>query len=187
MFTKKQLILGFMTILSFQIIILVLLILEHTKPQEHFANFIKPEHRAINKDADNHSQNPADEQLLRDIMHSELNELMQANIVFEEQRLRDIVRSELNESPKKEERNTQAIQPTKLLSPEEKQHQQAAVTASTTIVTTAISNRTWTRADSDALAEQLGQMTEEQRREIRNQLFTAINRQEIELKDMPRF
>ena len=187
MFTKKQLILGFVTMLSLQIMVFVLLILEYANPQVQSTNFLRLEHNAINKNADDQPRSLTDEQLLRDIVRSELHELMQSNIVIDERRLRDIVRSELSVLPKKEELNAQLTQPAKPLSLEEKQHQQAAVAASTTIVTTAISNRTWTKADSESLAEQLVQMTEEQRRVIRNQLFTAINRQEIELKDIPRF
>jgi hypothetical protein len=102
-----------------------------------------------------------------------------------EKTLRMIIRSEfaaLNMSAK-----AAPIAPPKALNTQELKQQQIAGKESTTIVSTAISKGVWTKADSQAMMQHLGSLSQEQTIALMEQLYSAINRQEMKLEDHPPF
>jgi hypothetical protein len=71
------------------------------------------------------------------------------------------------------------------LSESERELQEQAVAASGSIIRQAVAAGVWTPADSQALLQHIGKITAEQRLELVEDFYAAINRQELKLDDFP--
>jgi hypothetical protein len=67
----------------------------------------------------------------------------------------------------------------------ERELQEQAAATSGSIIRQAVAAGVWTRADSQALIQQAGKITAEQRLELMEDFYAAINRQELKLDDFP--
>lgn len=76
-------------------------------------------------------------------------------------------------------------QPDKVLSADELMTQETAAMVSTSIIQQATSAGVWTQADTNALLPHLGSISGQQRLALMDQLFGAINRQEMDIQDFP--
>lgn len=101
--------------------------------------------------------------------------------------LREIIREELAAlpSPSRIAKDDSASQPEEALSEHNRQEQETAAAISTSIVQQATSAGVWTRADTEALLPQIARLSEEQRVALMEQLYGAINRQEMDIQDFP--
>lgn len=101
--------------------------------------------------------------------------------------LREIIRDELTMLPVSAPPVTDnaVSEPEKVLSENERHAQETAAAISTSIVQQATSAGVWTRADTEALLPHIARLSEEQRWKLTDQLFTSINRQELEIEDFP--
>jgi hypothetical protein len=101
--------------------------------------------------------------------------------------LREIIREELAALPVSAATNgdNTAFQAEAGLSESERQAQETADMVSASIVQQAASAGVWTQADTDALMPHLGRISEQQRLALMDQLYGAINRQEMEIQDFP--
>lgn len=101
--------------------------------------------------------------------------------------LREIIRDELAALPAstgaaKDDAN---FQTDVRLSESELQEQETASTVAATIIQQATSAGIWTRADTEALMPHIGRISEQQRLALIEQLYGAINRQEMDIQDFP--
>lgn len=71
------------------------------------------------------------------------------------------------------------------LSMRELQLQAQSAATSAAIIQQAVSAGVWTRADTEALMPQLGNISPEQRLDLVEEFYAAINRQELTLRDFP--
>jgi hypothetical protein len=71
------------------------------------------------------------------------------------------------------------------LSEQELQAQAQALNTSSLVIQGAVSAGVWTKADSQALMNQLINVSPEQRLALVEELYAAINRQELVMKDFP--
>lgn len=78
-----------------------------------------------------------------------------------------------------------AGEPAPATSEQQLQVQAHAVATSEAIIEQAVSAGVWTRADTEALMPQLGNISPEQRLALVEEFYAAINRQELTLKDFP--
>jgi hypothetical protein len=100
--------------------------------------------------------------------------------------LREIIREELAALPLPTAAgNDAASRPEIVLSDSELQEQQTAAAISTSVVQQATSAGVWTRADTEALLPYITKMSDTQRLALVDQLYGAINRQEMEIQDFP--
>lgn len=100
--------------------------------------------------------------------------------------LRQIIREELAALPSQAAgKNVHASQTNIVLSDSERQEQQTAAAISEAVVQQATSAGVWTRADTEALLPHLGKMSDQQRLALVDQLYGAINRQEMDIQDLP--
>lgn len=101
--------------------------------------------------------------------------------------LREVIRDELAALPSSTGAgtNTPTSQPDIMLSENELQQQETAAAISATVVQQATSAGVWTRADTDALLPYVARMSEQQRLALMDQLYGAINRQEMDMQDFP--
>ena len=65
--------------------------------------------------------------------------------------------------------------------------QEIIIAESQSIISQAISAGVWTAADSRKLSEHTHNLTENQRIQLLDELYSAINRQEVQLNDIPVF
>lgn len=101
--------------------------------------------------------------------------------------LREIIRNELavltaSTSAAKDDFTSQ---PGIVLSESELQEQETAAMVSATIVQQATSAGVWSETDTKALLPHLGKLSEQQRLILMDQLYSAINRQEMDIQDFP--
>lgn len=99
--------------------------------------------------------------------------------------LREIVREELAALPASTETTVADTQQDDMLSESERQEQETAAAISISIVQQATSAGVWRRTDTEALLPHLGKLSEEHRLALTKQLFSSINRQELEMEDFP--
>lgn len=101
--------------------------------------------------------------------------------------LREIIREELAALPLPTAAagNDAASRPEIVLSDSELQEQQTAAAISTSVVQQATSAGVWTRADTEALLPYITKMSDTQRLALVDQLYGAINRQEMDIQDFP--
>lgn len=101
--------------------------------------------------------------------------------------LREIIRNELaaltaSSSAAKDDFTSQ---PDITLSESKLQEQETAAMVSATIVQQATSAGVWSGTDTEALLPHLGKLSEQQRLLLMDQLYSAINRQEMDIQDFP--
>lgn len=99
--------------------------------------------------------------------------------------LREIIREELAALPVSIAGDVPVSQPDIVLSDREREQQETADAISVAVVQQATSAGVWTRADTEALLPHLGRMSEQQRLALVDQLYGAINRQEMDIQDFP--
>lgn len=99
--------------------------------------------------------------------------------------LREIVREELAALSASTETVRVNTRQDKIPSENERQEQETAAAISGSIVQQAISAGVWRRTDTEALLPHLGELSDEHRLALTKQLFSSINRQELEMEDFP--
>lgn len=100
--------------------------------------------------------------------------------------LREIIREELAALPVSTVgRNMPASQPDTVLSNREREEQETAAAISAAVVQQATSAGVWTQADTEALLPHVARMSDQQRLALVDQLYGAINRQEMDIQDLP--
>lgn len=102
--------------------------------------------------------------------------------------LREIIRDELAAPPSSAVAGATGdviSQPDAMLTDSELQEQETAAAVSATVIQQATSAGIWTRADTEALLPHLGRISADQRLALMDQLYSAINRQEMEIRDFP--
>ncbi|HEX5055658.1 MAG TPA: hypothetical protein VFX02_04085 [Gammaproteobacteria bacterium] len=71
------------------------------------------------------------------------------------------------------------------LSESERELQEQAAAASGSVIRQAVAAGVWTPADSQALMQHVARISAEQRLELVDEFYAAINRQELKLEDFP--
>ena len=102
--------------------------------------------------------------------------------------LREIIRDELAQLTYTPSASSDAVVTTRSirnLSYDEQKAQENAAAVSLSIVRQAVSAGAWTKSDTDALLPYVGALSEQQRIVLMDELFGAINQQEVDIQDFP--